>query len=287
MPGREPLLMTAVGKKGVGKSVESIRMLYDAVNGNISKGVKPRKALIFDVNDEFGDFWFNGDPHHKIKAISLENIPRFVQSNIYEIRRIRPFHNDGRKMSLDEQYATLGVILELYNSGMLMVEDPNKYMVSGNMKKDVFGELCTARHSEMDLLMHYQTVKNISSSSLLSNTNYIRFHKVNETVAKHRDKLVEKTELLQLAESMVNKYYYNGDKRFYVFVNIDESKIEPGFMGFKPEDVDEAIRDVISMNYNELIKPVTNQIDFDSGQKIYTPKMALKMVANRLKKTYF
>jgi hypothetical protein len=52
--GRECRIIVACGKKGVGKSVETIRMIYEYVNGNPAKGVPPRKALIFDVNDEFG-----------------------------------------------------------------------------------------------------------------------------------------------------------------------------------------------------------------------------------------
>ena len=50
---RECRILIATGKRGVGKSVETIRMIDEYVAGNPTKGVPPRKALIFDVNDEF------------------------------------------------------------------------------------------------------------------------------------------------------------------------------------------------------------------------------------------
>ena len=57
---RECRIIISCGKRGVGKSVETIRMIDEYVAGNAAKGVPPRKALIFDVNDEFSSFWFFG-----------------------------------------------------------------------------------------------------------------------------------------------------------------------------------------------------------------------------------
>ena len=50
---REPKLGVAVGKKGVGKTYTTDKVIQSYVQGNPSKGVKPRRALILDVNDEF------------------------------------------------------------------------------------------------------------------------------------------------------------------------------------------------------------------------------------------
>ena len=60
MEYRECKILISCGKKGVGKTIETIRMIDEYVAGIPSKGVPPRKALIFDVNDEFSSFWFFG-----------------------------------------------------------------------------------------------------------------------------------------------------------------------------------------------------------------------------------
>ena len=51
------MVLIACGKKGVGKTVATIEMIYRYISGNPQKGIPPRKALIFDVNDEFSHFW--------------------------------------------------------------------------------------------------------------------------------------------------------------------------------------------------------------------------------------
>jgi len=61
MEKREPMVLIACGKKGVGKTVATIEMIYRYISGNPQKGIPPRKALIFDVNDEFSHFWYHGD----------------------------------------------------------------------------------------------------------------------------------------------------------------------------------------------------------------------------------
>jgi flagellar biosynthesis GTPase FlhF len=50
---REPKLGVAVGRKGVGKTYTTTKLIDSYVVGNPAKGVKPRKVLILDVNDEF------------------------------------------------------------------------------------------------------------------------------------------------------------------------------------------------------------------------------------------
>ena len=51
--GREPKLLVAIGKKGVGKSYTTEKMINQYVAGNPSKGVPGRRVLILDVNDEY------------------------------------------------------------------------------------------------------------------------------------------------------------------------------------------------------------------------------------------
>ena len=118
------MVILAVGKKGVGKTVATIQMIYQYVRGNPSKGVPPRKALIFDVNDEFSNFDFFGQ-RHSIKSLAINDILKFSVHPKVEVRRIRPFWDDGKKMSISDMNTVLGIILENYRNGLLLVEDIN------------------------------------------------------------------------------------------------------------------------------------------------------------------
>ena len=167
---REPKLLVAVGKKGVGKSYTTLKMIYNYVTGNPSKGVPPRRVLILDVNDEY----FN------IKAIRIQDVPLFSVHPLVEVRRIRPFKDDGTKMSLDDIAETLFIILQNFKNGLLLIEDVNKY-ISDTMPNDLVGAICTNRHIGVDIILHYQSIGRITSK-VWQNVNIIRLHKFTDTV---------------------------------------------------------------------------------------------------------
>ena len=104
--GREPKLLVAVGKKGVGKSYTTKEMMnqYAYVNPK-------RRVLILDVNDEYFD----------VKAISIQDISLFSVHPQIEVRRIRPFLDNGKRMTLDDIASTLFIILETFRNGLLLV----------------------------------------------------------------------------------------------------------------------------------------------------------------------
>ena len=104
---REPKLMVAVGKKGVGKSYSTFDMLRGYVAGNPSKGVKGRKVLIFDVNDEYED----------VRPIALKDVPLFSVHPKIEMRRVRPLKTNGSRMTLNEIAETLFWILDQFRGG--------------------------------------------------------------------------------------------------------------------------------------------------------------------------
>ena len=99
---REPLLGVAVGKKGVGKTYTTNRVIKQYVMGNPASGIMPRKVLILDANDEYTEY----------KAIALKDLMLFSVHPMVEARRIRPIHADGKKMTLDDLATTLNYILE-------------------------------------------------------------------------------------------------------------------------------------------------------------------------------
>lgn len=283
---RECKVIVAVGKKGVGKTVATIEMIYQYVTGNMAKGVPPRKALIFDVNDEFGDFWFHGGARHSIPSLAIKDIPLFSVHKNIEVRRIRPFWDDGRKMSIDDMAQVLGIILDNYRNGLLLVEDINKYS-SDTPKKDLVSALATVRHIGIDLIAHYQSVGRPANPKLLGNISFIRMHKTNDSVARHKNKFEDRTEILMIGEAIVSNRYNRGDKRYYLYVDIDESKILSAKGSFTEEEINEAIEDYISKNHNNLVKPLLNKYDLTTNKKIYTPVTAIEQVRKELKEKYF
>ena len=133
-------LGVAVGKKGIGKTYQTTQMMKEYVRGG--NGIKPRRVLILDVNDEFEEF----------RAMRIKDIEVFSIHPKIEIRRIRPFKDDGTRMTLRDIADTLYIILEKYRGGLLLIEDINKY-ISDHLPNDLVGAICTNRHTNTDIIM--------------------------------------------------------------------------------------------------------------------------------------
>ena len=266
---RIPKLGVAVGKKGIGKTYTTTEMIDGYIKGG--NGVKPRRALILDVNDEFEQY----------RAISLKHIELFSVHPKIEARRVRPFGDDGRRMTLKDVADALWHILEVYRGGLLLIEDINKY-ISDNLPNDLIGAICTNRHTNTDIVMHFQSIGRITPK-IWQNINWLRFHKNSDTTIRHKNKFPDKVVLLGIVEGVVNKKYYEGDKRFYLWIDIDEEKI---FGNFSEADIEEAVDEYCSMNYREVIKPYINKRD-KSGNKVYTNELAITEAKRLLKQNYF
>jgi len=263
---REPILMVGIGKKGVGKSYSTERMIESYVKGNPAKGVPARRALILDVNDEYSN----------IRAIRVEDVPLFsVHTNI-EVRRIRPFLDNGNKMSLDDVAQALFTILNTYRNGLLLVEDINKY-ISDTMPNDLVGAICTNRHIGVDIILHYQSIGRITSK-VWQNVNTLRMHKFTDSVKRHKHKYEDKFEFLTIAENIVNRKHEEGDKRFHLYVDIDNEKV---YGKFTAQEYELAAKKFIEDNYANLISPLLKSRD-EKGRKTYNPGSAIAEVKKRL-----
>jgi hypothetical protein len=267
---REPQLGVAVGKKGVGKSYTTDIMLNAYVRGNPAKGVEPRRGLILDVNDEYSH----------VRSIALKDIVRFSVHPTIELRRIRPFLPDGRRMTLDKIAETLFIILEQYRGGLLLIEDINRY-VSDHLPKDIEGAICTNRHVDLDIIMHFQSIGRITTK-IWQNCNWMRFHKNLDSVDRHAHKFEDKYEFLKLVEMMVNNEYNAGNKRFYQYCNLDEMHLM-GFVDRKKYDL--AVDEYIMMNQMKLIRPYMKMRD-SKNKPLYTVDKATDEVKKRLLETY-
>ena len=267
---REPLLGVAIGRKGVGKSYTTDKVIANYVAGNPASGILGRKALILDVNDEYTH----------IKAIAIKDLIRFSVHPMVEARRVRPFHPDGKKMTLDDLAVTLNIILDTYSGGLLLIEDINRF-VSDAMPQDLMGAIATNRHRDLDIILHYQGIGRIGPK-VWQNINWLRFHKITESAQRHQRKYEDKYELIRITEIMVNTQYFGGNERFYQYVDCENMKLQG-----KVDDklFTEACKEYLNENYRKVISPLL-QIRGTGSKKKFTHDSAIAHELGRLKKMY-
>tara|TARA_R100000908_G_C3745498_1_gene140952 strand:+ start:204 stop:1013 length:810 start_codon:yes stop_codon:yes gene_type:complete len=267
---REAQLGVAVGKRGIGKSYTTTRIMSNYVKGFGGK-VKPRRVLIMDVNDEF----------QGVKAISPQDIARFSMHPKVEARRIRPFNMDGTKMTLSDISETLFVALETYKGGLLLIEDINKYM-SHHFPKDLVGAIVTNRHNSMDIIMHYQAIGKVPTT-IWENANWVRFHKNNQSVDRHKKKFEDKYELFKLIECLVDNEYEKGNKHFFMYGNIEDTKINGEYTKKQWND---ALERYLSENYRQVVVPESKRMTLDGKSVHKSVKDATTHLKNKLTKKY-
>jgi hypothetical protein len=129
--------------------------------------------------------------------------------------------------------------------------------------------------------MHFQSVGRVTTK-IWQNINWVRFHKNTDSVDRHKQKFEDKYELLKIIELMVNKQYYDGNKRFYVYADIDDEKIRGNYT---PEMLNVAIDEFISSQYRKIIQPMLQERTMEGGKK-YTPAEAVQATKSRIIQNY-
>jgi len=268
---REPQLGVAVGKRGIGKTYTTLSIMREYITGHDGKSA-PRRVLILDVNDEFT----------QVKAIRLSDVAKFSRHPRIEARRVRPFNEDGSKMTLRDVCDTLYIILEDYKGGLLLIEDINKYLTH-HLPKDVVGAICTNRHSDLDIILHYQAIGKMPTT-VWENANWVRFHKNNQSVDRHSKKFEDRYELMKLTEMMVDRQYEQGNQRFFVYADLDNSKIKGAF---SKEMTEKAVEDYMTQNFKKVVTPEANKVNLN-GQRVHKSiAEASASVKARLLQKYF
>lgn len=267
---REPKLMIVVGRKGCGKTYTTTKMIQKYVSGNPTIGVPARRALILDVNDEY----------ESIKALKQSDIIRFSAHPKIEARRIRPFHDNGIRMTLRDLQEVLFKILQNFSSGLFLIEDPSKFL-SDALPNDLIGAICTNRHRDCDIILHYQSIGRIVPK-LWQNVSILRYHKNTDGVEKNRNKFEDKYEMLKLVENYVNKEYDNGDKRVFVYIDMEDEKISK----IDKIKFEKIVEDYVIENEKKLIKPLTIKSAYSKSKKPMSPDEALKYQKQRLIEYY-
>ncbi|ASS50163.1 MAG: hypothetical protein A3D31_11385 [Candidatus Fluviicola riflensis] len=262
---REAKMMLVAGRKGVGKTYQTLCQITDYLKTTFIK--QGRKVLIFDVNNEFG----NVKEDHKnpnfpnIGLIKLSQVPAFANITRPFARRVSVFKDNGQRMSLSEMAKALGYILEHYRNGLLLIEDISKY-ITDSLPGDLIGSICTQRHVSVDVVIHVQTVGKLFNPKLWGNCNELRMHRSDDTIERHKNKISGNIEHLLIMERLIDLKFKAGETHFCCFLNKDTGKIKGRFT--KPEFY-KAVEDYLASNYQRILKPLLDKRNVYTGEKMY------------------
>ena len=262
---REPLLMVAVGQKGVGKTYTTTQMISQYVSANPNTGKSARKVLIYDVNMEYEQF----------ARVGVDDVKRFTMQELVEVRRVVPLLPDGRKANLDQMVGIMSKILETFAGGLLILEDINKYLTA-TQSQVIIGTLETNRHVDLDIIIHLQSLAAVTPR-MFQNCSVIRFHKQQDEIDRYKNR-IPYLELIRLAELLVDYQYYNIDKRFYCYVSGEENYIKGKFS-------DVAFRKACEEYAQQYSPKLQRWIKSFKGEKNAREK-AIKKIADELDHKY-
>ena len=231
---REPILLCATGKKGVGKTYITNKLIKKYVRSNPKTGKKGRKVLIYDINMEYSNAY---------KVIGVKDLKKFSRQNKIEVRRVLPINEDGSVATLVEMVDILNTIIMTFRGGLLILEDINRYMIQARTT-EVVGLLATNRHRDLDIVCHFQSLAPLDPR-MWQNTAMVRFHYQMDDIKRYKNR-IPNFELFNVAQCLVqNKYLKQGDKRFFCYVSNDDNYITGNFTSI---DFQNAVTEYLERN---------------------------------------
>lgn len=221
---RESGMMAITGIQGVGKTYLNMHIIKEYVKDKFYNKVRGRKCLIMDTNGEYTKEQFKKNDIDGVdpKTIAVKDIPAWCRSEGAECRRI-----DAKNISIDEKIAIAEFIIAQYRNGMFVLEDINTYILNMTHMKDIVGGLVNLRHRAVDVLISYQSARPVEPR-IWQNARWIRMHYQADNINDIKGKLPNPT-MYKIAQIIVNNRYFNGDKRFYVYIHNFANKIEGAF----------------------------------------------------------
>ena len=289
---REPLFCIGVGAKGIGKTYQTLRRIKRMLLGNANVGLKPRKVLIIDVNNEYQEFKAIGGDEKSIKS--------FVVQKLIETRRITPYKQGGVKTRA-EFTEELNNVLKYFMGGTIVLEDLT-LLVGDATSIELVGALATIRHKDVEVYTHFQSIGKFAHPKFKSLKNVLRLHKTHDSCQRVKKNLDEDYPIIRIAEIMIDdrydigmdnmekleragktetdsyKFYENNYKRFYVIIDFDKNKITGQF---KKDEFEKAVIQYLQEERNIELNSLINFIDPKTNKKKYTFQQALD---ERLKK---
>ncbi len=218
---REPIVQTVTGVKQVGKTYQTIHAIYRYL-------LKGRKVVVFDINKEYVDSAIrDADLNFTIPSIDYKMLPAFSAQARPEARRILPVLPSGSEMSLKQKADMLGLILEHFKGGLIVVEDINKYIINVANHVNVIDKIVSNRHRAQDIILQYQSLAALDPR-IWQNTAVIRMHYQADDVDRYAPR-IPTFELVKIAQLLVNQQYFGGNKRFFCYINQLDRKISGDF----------------------------------------------------------
>jgi hypothetical protein len=241
---REAGMMVITGVQGVGKTYLNMHVIKDYVKDKFYNKVKGRKCLIFDTNGEYTESQFdrNDIANFNVRRISLKDVEDWSRTENQECRRI-----EAKNFSIKEKKEAVEFLLKVYRNGMLVLEDINTYILSVTFMEEIVGGLVNLRHRAVDVMISYQSLRPVEPR-IWQNSRWIRMHYQADNVNDIKNKVTNPT-LFKLAQIIVNNRYFNGDKRFFVYIHNFANKIQGKFT--KKDDYDGAIEGQVNQYVKE------------------------------------
>ncbi len=272
---RQPYLGLVFGKKGVGKTHTTLELIFKYLMGTLGAGAPGRKVLILDINDEY----------KMIPALAPEDIPTFSGQYKIEARRIRPYKPNGMAFTVKDTMEALEKILKYFRGGLLLLEDPSKY-ISANLTTDVYGAIIALRHHDTDCIMHFQRA-GAPGPGLWGNINWIRFHQVTESVNKvsQTGKFEEYIEPFNIIELMIDEQVRKGNKYIHLYYEEHDGKIRGAY---SQKMLYDAIKQYIGINFKSIVQPKIKMYDMTLGDyRVSHPKDIIDREASRMFYEYY
>lgn len=284
-----PCFIAAVGQRFAGKSNETLRQCYWALRGVPEKGIRGVPVIIFDNNDEYGAYNFNGSVVN-IKRIDIKHIPIMCGNPYPEIRRVVPVDKNG--MMIEEYEERLKILKQLLNTAyncIIVIEDINK-LVGDNIPDNIIGAVSTLRQRGQHIITHFQGVGRVGQPKILANLNYIRMHRTRDSVERHEGKFQEITDMMSVAEYIIDKKFFYGQEigdrimqTYNLTIDIDHGKIR-GFV--TKQEAEDAIQFYLAKNGKSVLSTYKNMTD-RAGKKLYTHETAYSMIEQKMFNDFF
>ena len=241
---REAGMMTTSGVQGVGKTYQNMYVIKDYTKDKFYNKVPGRRCLIFDTNGEYtGDQFARADIQgYDPRRISLSDVPSWSRNGPIECRRI-----DGKNATIQEKKQALEFLLKNYIDGMLVIEDINTYILNMTHMEEIVGGLVNLRHRAVDVLISYQSLRPVEPR-IWQNSRWVRMHYQADNVNDIKNK-VTNPQLFKIAQLIVNNRYFNGDKRFFVYIHNFANQVEGQFT---QQEFEIACKQYLNANKKEL-----------------------------------
>lgn len=258
---REAGMMAVTGIQGVGKTYLNMHIIADYVKDK--PNVDGRKVLIMDTNGEYTKEQFKDNNVSSVdpKIISLKDIPAWSRTTAAEVRRI-----DAKSLGIKQKKVVLEYLLKVYRNGMLVIEDINTYFLSITHMEEIVGGIVNLRHRAVDVLISYQSARAVEPR-IWQNSRWVRMHYQADNVKEIRNKIPNYA-MYRIAQNIVNNRYFDGDKRFYVYIHNFNNKIEGKF---SKKEFEYACEQFLSTNK----KSIKEHADMMSMKNIEEAKISL------------